>query len=111
MSQAGPTAAGELVISIRELHAGDGYRYLLTGVADGERQAGMSPVTAYYSESGNPPGRWLGSGLSGLVDGAGLEAGSVVSEQQMERLFRSGSDPVTGEALGRAFRVPRSRRD
>ncbi|PSL08145.1 conjugative relaxase-like TrwC/TraI family protein [Haloactinopolyspora alba] len=96
------------MISIKELHAGDGYRYLLKGVvADSEQIPGASAVTAYYTEAGNPPGRWLGSGLAGLNDGHGLEAGAQVSEKQMERLYRTGSDPVTGEPLGRRYRTPR----
>ncbi len=96
------------MISIKELHAGDGYRYLLKGVvADSEQMPGASAVTAYYTEAGNPPGRWLGSGLAGLNDGYGMPSGAQVSEEQMERLYRLGSDPVTGEPLGRKYRVPK----
>ncbi|RIQ10849.1 MobF family relaxase [Jiangella rhizosphaerae] len=97
------------MISIKELHAGDGYRYLLRGiVADSDQVPGVSAVTAYYTEAGNPPGRWLGSGLAGLDRGRGLAAGARVAEEQMERLYRSGADPVTGDQLGQAYRVPKS---
>lgn len=42
--------------------------YLLESVADGP---GSQPVaeygsSRYYTDSGTPPGRWVGSGLSGL---------------------------------------------
>ncbi|TDD65416.1 hypothetical protein E1262_25410 [Jiangella aurantiaca] len=97
------------VISIKELHAGDGYRYLLRGiVADSDQMPGVSAVTAYYTEAGNPPGRWMGSGLAGLAAGDGLAPGTQVTEEQMERLYRSGADPLTGAQLGRAYRVPKS---
>lgn len=97
------------MISIKELHAGDGYRYLLRGiVADSDQMPGVSAVTAYYTEAGNPPGHWVGSGLAGLDRGHGLAVGAQVTEEQMERLYRSGADPVTGEQLGQAYRVPKS---
>ncbi|SDT36502.1 MobF family relaxase [Jiangella sp. DSM 45060] len=97
------------MISIKELHAGDGYRYLLRGVvADSDQMPGVAAVTAYYTEAGNPPGHWVGSGLVGLDRGHGLAVGTQVTEEQMERLYRSGADPVTGDQLGQAYRVPKS---
>ena len=57
---------------------------------------------AYYTESGNPPGRWLGTGLAG-VGGAGLVSGAMVTEPAMGNLFGAGKDPVTGAALGRPY--------
>ena len=54
----------------------------------------------------------MGQGLAGLANGAGLLATSVVTELQMERLFKFGVDPVTGDRLARkAFEVPRSWRE
>ena len=38
-------------------------KHTATGDCD---RTGVSPLTAYYTESGNPPGRWLGSGLAGV---------------------------------------------
>ncbi|NED99291.1 MobF family relaxase [Phytoactinopolyspora halotolerans] len=100
------------MMSVKELHAGDGYAYLLRHVVDGEGMAASaSSMSRYYAESGNPPGRWLGTGLTGLADSQGLTAGSVVSETQMERLFKHGTDPVTGVALGRRFAQPKSWRE
>ncbi|WP_246222588.1 MobF family relaxase [Phytoactinopolyspora limicola] len=96
-------------MSLKELHAGDGYTYLLRHVVDAEGMTGtVSPLSRYYAESGNPPGRWLGTGLTGLAHGNGIQAGSAVTEVQMERLFKHGTDPATGEPLGRRFAQPKS---
>ena len=62
-------------------------------------------MTAYYTESGNPPGRWLGSGLAGVDSGVGLAMGAMVTEPGMANLFGAGRDPVNGAALGRAYPV------
>lgn len=87
------------------MSAGSGYQYLLRSVAagDGNRQL-STPLTRYYTEAGTPPGRWLGSGLHALGNGE-IRLGDVVGEQQLALLLGTGSDPVTGEPLGRAFPV------
>jgi hypothetical protein len=92
------------VMSLARLSAGAGYRYLLrhTACGDVERDVG-TPLTAYYTASGYPPGRWLGRGLAGLADGAGLSAGTAVTEEAMAALYGSGRDPVTGTPLGRPY--------
>lgn len=96
---------------MHRLTAGAGYRYLLRHVATGDcARTGPSPLSSYYAESGNPPGRWLGRGLAGLGASAsgstapGVAAGSTVTEDAMARLFAGGADPVTGAALGRKYR-------
>jgi conjugative relaxase-like TrwC/TraI family protein len=90
-----------VTVSIARVSAGRGYEYLLRSIAvDDGRRDGATPLTRYYTAAGNPPGRWLGSGLSGLGGGAGLQAGSEVTERQMFRLFGQGMDPVSGECLG-----------
>ncbi|MGQ0630472.1 MAG: MobF family relaxase [Sporichthyaceae bacterium] len=93
-------------MSLARMSAGAGYRYLLrhTATGDVERAPGVALV-AYYAASGNPPGRWVGAGLPGLGagDGKDLTTGTVVSEEAMARLFGSGRDPVTGQALGRPY--------
>ena len=96
-----------MTVSIKPMSAGDGYRYLMRSVVAGDGNRDMfSPLTRYYTQSGNPPGRWLGSGLAGLDDGRGLPAGSTASEQQMFHLFGMGNDPVSGEQLGnRPYRI------
>ena len=54
-------------MSMHRLSAGSGYQYLLRHTASGDvaRLAG-TPLTAYYTASGYPPGRWLGGGVAGL---------------------------------------------
>jgi len=92
------------VMSLARLSAGAGYRYLLrhTACGDVERDAG-TPLTAYYTASGYPPGRWLGAGLAGLAGGRGLPAGTAVTEEAMAALYRSGRDPITDAPLGRPY--------
>jgi conjugative relaxase-like TrwC/TraI family protein len=100
------------VISVKQLHGPDAWRYLMESVTDGQGdRRETSAITRYYTEAGTPPGRWFGSGLAGLAAGAGLVAGSVVSGEQMDLLFGQGRDPVTGAKLGRAFRHPPSYAD
>jgi len=75
-------------MTLHKLHAGDGYTYLTRQVAAGDE--GRSPgqqLVDYYTASGNPPGRWVGSGASDLgVTGR-------VREDQMRSLFGHGLHP------------------
>lgn len=92
-----------MTVSMRVMSAGDGYKYLLRTVAAGDGQRSLStPLTRYYSAKGTPPGRWLGSGLSGLGSGRILE-GAEVAEGQLQKLIGLGRDPVNGVPLGRAY--------
>ena len=88
-------------MSMHRLSAGAGYRYLLrdTACGDAPRPAG-TPLTAYYTDSGYPSGRWFGAGLEEV----GLTAGDVVGEEQMALLYGAGRHPLSGEVLGRAYR-------
>ena len=97
-----------VTVSIRRMSLRTGYEYLLSSVVRGDGAvAPSSPLTRYYAESGTPPGRWLGSGLVGLGDGAGLTEGSVVTEEQLFHLLGMLADPVTGQPLGtRPLRLP-----
>jgi conjugative relaxase-like TrwC/TraI family protein len=93
-------------MTMHRLSAGAGYQYLLKHTATGDcDRTGASPLTAYYTESGNPPGRWLGSGLGAVDNGVGLALGAMVTEPAMANLFGAGRDPVTGAGLGRAYPV------
>jgi hypothetical protein len=58
-------------------------------------------LTRYYAESGTPPGRFLGAGLAGLANGAGVEPGTEVTDQHLFRMLGMLQDPVTSEQLGR----------
>ena len=92
-----------MVMTMHRLTAGAGYQYLLKHTASGDcdRSVG-SDLGAYYTASGNPPGRWYGQGLTGLEAG-GPEAESEVTEPQMANLFGAGKDPSTGQPLGRPY--------
>jgi len=88
-------------MSMHRLSAGAGYTYLLRHTASGDVQrASYTPLTAYYAESGYPPGRWMGGGLASV----GLATGDTVAEEQMVNLYGAGRHPHSGEALGRAYR-------
>ena len=94
------------MMSMHKLAAGDGYAYLTRHVAAGD--AGLSPddsLVAYYESTGNPPGRWLGNGLTGLGDDASgrMGPGTAVTEAAMAAVFRDGCDPLTGDPLGRSY--------
>ena len=92
-----------MTVSMRVMSAGDGYRYLLKGVATGDRdRKDPNPLVGYFTEAGNPPGRWVGSGLHAFGDGD-IKRGDIVTAHQLQLLLGTGHDPVTGEPLGRAF--------
>jgi conjugative relaxase-like TrwC/TraI family protein len=92
-----------MTVSMRVMHAGDGYKYLLRSVAAGDGSRSLStPLTRYYAEVGTPQGRWLGSGLPAVGEGR-IVAGSQVTEAQLGLLVGLGRDPVTGEPLGRSY--------
>lgn len=90
-------------MSLHKLSAGSGYEYLTRQVAAlDSTEKGATPLADYYSAKGESPGRWVGSGLVGID---GLEAGDMVTAEQMKLLFGSGQDPVSGVALGRRYAV------
>jgi conjugative relaxase-like TrwC/TraI family protein len=94
-------------MSLHKLSAGGGVDYLLrhTCCGDVERAADI-PLSAYYTASGYPPGRWLGAGLAGLNAGHGI--GGLVDDAGMDRLFSLGRDPVTAAALGKNWAVQKT---
>lgn len=94
-----------MTVSMRKIHAGRGYDYLLKSVVRGDANMGdPNPVTRYYTEEGTPPGRWMGSALHAFGTGE-IRRGDTVTSQQLQLLIGTGLDPVTGEQLGRAFPV------
>lgn len=99
-----PSNAGwpVMVMTLHRLSSGAGYQYLLKHTAAGDRdRAGVAPLTDYYTESGNPPGRWLGKGLAAV----NVAAGAQVTEATMANLFGAGRHPLTGQSLGMAYPV------
>ena len=92
-----------MTVSMKVIHAGRGYDYLLKSVVRGDANiADPNPVTRYYTEEGTPPGWWMGSALHAFGDGE-IKRGDMVTPQQLQLLIGAGLDPITGAKLGRAF--------
>lgn len=96
-------ALWDVTMTLHKLSAGSGYEYLTRQVAAlDSTEKGRTALADYYSAKGESPGRWIGSGLVGI---GGLEVGDVVTAEQMKHLFGTGSHPLTGEPLGKAYQV------
>src|ERR1035437_8152597 len=79
-------------MSIHKLTAGSGYDYLTRqDAAQDATEKGHTGLASYYAERGETPGQWIGSGVAGID---GLDAGDVVTAQQMQALFGSGHHPL-----------------
>ena len=91
------------MMTIRRLSIGAGYKYLLKSIAvgDGPDGANKSNLVRYYSETGTPPGVFLGAGLIGLDDGRGVALGQSVTAENLQWMLQDCADPMTGEVLGR----------
>jgi conjugative relaxase-like TrwC/TraI family protein len=92
------------MMTIRRLSIGAGYKYLLKSIAvgDGPESTDRSDLVRYYSETGTPPGVFLGAGLVGLDAGRGVAVGQTVTAEHLQRMLQECADPLTGERLGRA---------
>src|SRR5215218_2496964 len=84
-------------MSVHKLSAGSGYDYLTRQVAalDGTEK-GHVGLASYYTERGETPGAWIGSGLVGID---GLNAGDRVTAEQMRALFGAGMHPLAAQRL------------
>jgi conjugative relaxase-like TrwC/TraI family protein len=111
-------------MGLHKLTAGDGYLYLIRQVAAADAtERGRPSLADYYTDKGESPGRWLGSGLPSLGNPPGRDRtdptvaelwsvtdGSEVTEDQMKALFGEGLHPnaeritrhLSGLGLGRA---------
>jgi hypothetical protein len=88
---------GVVTMSIHKLSAGSGYDYLTRQVAALDATAkGHVGLASYYTERGESPGSWIGSGLAGI---AGLNAGDPVTAEQMRALFGAGMHPLATQRL------------
>ncbi|MGH9128907.1 MAG: hypothetical protein ACRDY2_08065 [Acidimicrobiales bacterium] len=59
---------GAVMISMRRMSLGAGYRYLIGSVAVGDgAPERTNNLTRYYASSGTPPGVFMGSGLADLA--------------------------------------------
>jgi DNA primase catalytic core len=81
-----------VTMSIHKLTAGSGYDYLTRQVAAMDAtEKGHVPLASYYTERGESPGVWIGSGLAGID---GLQVGDPVTAEQMQALFGVGQHPL-----------------
>ena len=93
-------------MSLAKIASGDGYEYYLRSIATHDaNERGNQALSDYYSERGESPGRWWGTGLADLTirdtDGvvvSSITAGDEVTEPQMWALFGRGLHP-DAEAL------------
>lgn len=79
-------------MSLHKLTAGSGYDYLTRQVAAMDAtDKGHTGLASYYTEKGETPGVWVGSGMESIE---GLDAGDVVTADHMQSLFGSGHHPL-----------------
>ncbi|HET9561277.1 MAG TPA: MobF family relaxase, partial [Propionibacteriaceae bacterium] len=79
-------------MSLHKLTAGSGYDYLTRQVAALDAtEKGHTGLASYYSERGETPGVWIGSGMGGID---GLTVGDPVTAEQMRALFGCGLHPL-----------------
>ena len=84
-------------MSIHKLSAGSGYDYLTRQVAALDATAkGHDGLASYYTERGETPGAWIGSGMASID---GLDAGDPVTAEQMRALFGAGMHPLATQRL------------
>ena len=81
-----------VTMSLHKLTAGSGYDYLTRQVAALDAtDKGHIGLASYYTERGESPGVWVGSGMAG-IDGLGV--GDPVTAEQMRALFGCGLHPL-----------------
>src|SRR5687768_14745420 len=81
-----------VTMSLHKLTAGSGYDYLTRQVAALDAtEKGHTGLASYYTERGETPGVWIGSGLDGID---GLTVGDPVTAEQMRALFGCGLHPL-----------------
>jgi conjugative relaxase-like TrwC/TraI family protein len=84
-------------MSIHKLSAGSGYDYLTRQVAALDAtEKGHVGLASYYTERGESPGSWIGSGMAGID---GLSVGDAVTAEQMKALFGAGIHPLATQRL------------
>src|SRR5687768_14044339 len=81
-----------VTMSLHKLTAGSGYDYLTRKIAALDAtEKGHTGLASYYTERGETPGVWTGSGLDGID---GLTVGDPVTAEQMRALFGCGLHPL-----------------
>jgi conjugative relaxase-like TrwC/TraI family protein len=81
-----------VTMSLHKLTAGSGYDYLTRQVAALDAtEKGHIGLASYYTEKGETPGVWIGTGMDGIY---GLTVGDPVTAEQMRALFGCGLHPL-----------------
>jgi TrwC relaxase len=81
-----------VTMSLHKLTAGSGYDYLTRQVAALDAtDKGHIGLASYYTERGESPGVWVGSGMEGID---GVDGGDPVTAEQMRALFGCGLHPL-----------------
>ena len=84
-------------MSIHKLSAGSGYDYLTRQVAALDAtEKGHIGLASYYTERGESPGVWIGSGMAGID---GLNVGDPVTGEQMRAIFGAGMHPLASTRM------------
>lgn len=84
-------------MSLHKITAGSGYDYLTRQVAvQDSTEKGHVGLASYYTERGETPGVWLGSGMAGIE---GLDAGDQVTAEHMQNLFGAGLHPLAQQRM------------
>jgi conjugative relaxase-like TrwC/TraI family protein len=84
-------------MSLHKLTAGSGYDYLTRQVvALDATEKGHVGLASYYTERGESPGVWVGSGMAEID---GLDVGDPVTAEQMRALFGCGLHPLAEARL------------
>jgi conjugative relaxase-like TrwC/TraI family protein len=84
-------------MGIHKLSAGSGYDYLTRQVAALDAtEKGHVGLASYYTERGESPGAWIGSGMAGID---GLNVGDAVTAEQMRAIFGAGMHPLASTRL------------
>lgn len=86
-------------MSLKKLSSGSGYDYLTRQVAAQDASLPAGGLSSYYTERGEAPGTWVGSGLATL----GIRPGEVVTEEQMQHLFGIGEHPLADQLRAAAL--------
>jgi hypothetical protein len=88
-------------MSLHKLTAGSGYDYLTRQVAALDAtDKGHTGLASYYTERGESPGVWVGSGMNGID---GLSIGDpVTADARFVRVRVASVGRVTAPAAGRA---------
>ena len=85
-------------MSMHKLTAGAGYDYLTRQVAAMDStEKGHTGLASYYTERGETPGVWIGSGLDGID---GLTAGDPATAEQMRALSGAACTRLPNSASG-----------